>query len=160
MKKVLLAIGYWFLSLTWGLLMTVIGLLVTAFIIVFLRGKVHKNGFSYIVEIGGNWGGVNLGVASLCGGYTATCPNEEWFQHTRRHEFGHGLQNCVFGPLFPFLVAIPSAVRYHYQNWRSKKGLHNKDYDAAIYEYTASKYGYKAINSIENQYMPYTYVRR
>ena len=68
MKKILFATLFWFLSLTWGLLMTVIGLLVTAFCIIFLKGKVHKNGFSYIVEIGGNWGGLNLGAVSLCGG--------------------------------------------------------------------------------------------
>ena len=160
MKKVLLATLFWFLSLTWGLLMTFIGLIVTLVAIVFFKGKVHRNGFTYIVEVGGNWGGLSLGAVALCGGYTTVCQDVEWFQHTRRHEFGHGLQNCVLGPLFPFLVAIPSAVRYHYQNHRSKRGLPNKDYDAAIYEYTASKYGYKAINSIENQYMPYTYVRR
>ena len=150
MRKVLLAILFWFLSLTWGLLMTVIGLLVTAFCIIFLKGKVHKNGFSYIVEIGDNWGGLNLGAVSLCGGYTTICPDEEWFQHTRRHEFGHGLQNCVLGPLFPFLVAIPSAIRYHYQNHRSKKGLPNKEYDAIWFEGTATKFGTRAINKIEN----------
>jgi len=149
MKKVLLAILFWFLSLTWGLLMTLIGLLVTAFAIIFLKGKVHRNGFSYIVEVGGNWGGLNLGAVSLCGGYTTTCPDEEWFQHTRRHEFGHGLQNCILGPLFPFLVAIPSAIRYHYQNYRSRKGLPNKEYDAIWFEGTATKYGTRAINKIE-----------
>ena len=149
MKKVLLAILFWFLSLTWGLLMTLIGLLVTAFAIIFLKGKVHRNGFSYIVEVGGNWGGLNLGAVSLCGGYTTTCPDEEWFQHTRKHEFGHGLQNCILGPLFPLLVAIPSAIRYHYQNCRSRKGLPNKEYDAIWFEGTATKYGTRAINKIE-----------
>ena len=28
------------------------------------------------------------------------------------HEFGHTFQNCLFGPLFPLIVAIPSAIRY------------------------------------------------
>ena len=28
------------------------------------------------------------------------------------HEFGHTFQNCLLGPLFPFMVAIPSAIRY------------------------------------------------
>ena len=150
MKKTLFAILFWLLSLTWGLLMTLIGLLVTAFVIVFLKGKVHKNGYSYIVEIGGDWGGLNLGAVSLCGGYTTTCPNEKWFQHTRRHEFGHSLQNCILGPLFPFLVSIPSAIRYHYQNSRSKKGLSNKDYNAVWFESTASKFGTAVVDEIEN----------
>ena len=119
--------------------MSLIGLITALICIIFLKGKVHKNGFTVIIEVGGNWGGVNLGCISLCGGYTTVCPDENWFQHTRRHEFGHSLQNLIFGPLFPFLVAIPSAIRYHYQNYRSKKGLSNKEYDAIWFEGMATK---------------------
>ena len=158
--KVLKMIGYWFLQLTWGALLTIVGLLVTAFCIVFLKGKAHKNGYSYIVEIGGNWGGLELGAVALCGGYTTKCPNEKWFQHTRRHEFGHSLQNLIFGPFMLFVVTIPSAIRYHYQNYRSKKGLPNKPYDQAIYEYTASKWGYYAINKLEGTNLEYTFKRK
>ena len=129
--------------------MTFIGLVVTGFCILFLKGKVHKNGFSYIVEIGGNWGGLDLGAVSLCGGYTTKCPDENWFQHTRRHEFGHSFQNIIWGPLFPFVIAIPSAIRYHYQNWRSSKGLPNKEYDAIWFEGQATRWGTKAIEKIE-----------
>ena len=147
--KTLLKIGYWILQLTWGIIMTFIGLVVTGFCILFLKGKVHKNGFSYIVEIGGNWGGLDLGAVSLCGGYTTKCPDENWFQHTRRHEFGHSFQNIIWGPLFPFVIAIPSAIRYHYQNWRSSKGLPNKEYDAIWFEGQATRWGTKAIEKIE-----------
>ena len=129
--------------------MTFIGLVVTGFCILFLKGKVHKNGFSYIVEVGGNWGGLDLGAVSRCGGYTTKCPDENWFQHTRRHEFGHSLQNIIWGPLFPFVIAIPSAIRYHYQNWRSSKGLPNKEYDAIWFEGQATRWGTKAIEKIE-----------
>jgi hypothetical protein len=52
--------------------------------------------------------------------------------------------------LFPFIVAIPSAIRYHYQNYRSSKGLSNKEYDAIWFEGMATKWGTKAINKIEN----------
>jgi len=149
MKKVLKCIGYWFISLTWGLLLTLVGLIVTLFAIIFLNGKVHRNGFSYIVEIGGNWGGLNLGAVALCGGYTTKCPDEEWFEHTRRHEFGHSLQNLIFGPFMLFVVTIPSAIRYHYQNYRSRKGLPNKEYDGIWFEGTASRWGTKVIDKIE-----------
>ena len=50
MKKFL----YWLGQLTWGLPLTLLGLIVTSFCILFLHGKVHKNGWSYIVEVGGN----------------------------------------------------------------------------------------------------------
>ena len=129
--------------------MSLIGLITALICIIFLKGKVHRNGFTFIVEAGGNWGGINLGCVSLCGGYTTVCPNENWFQHTRRHEFGHSLQNLIFGPLFPFIVAIPSAIRYHYQNYRSSKGLPNKEYDAIWFEGMATKWGTKIIDKIE-----------
>lgn len=149
MKKVLLGILYWIGQLTWGIIMSLIGLIAALICNIFLKGKAHKNGFTFIVEVGGNWGGVNLGCVSLCGGYTTVCPDKEWFQHTRKHEFGHSLQNLIFGPLFPFIVAIPSAIRYHYQNYRDLKGLPNKEYDAIWFEGTATKWGTKAINWIE-----------
>lgn len=149
MKKVLLSILYWIGQLTWGIIMSLIGLITALICIIFLKGKVHRNGFTFIVEVGGNWGGLNLGCVSLCGGYTTVCPDENWFQHTRRHEFGHSLQNLIFGPLFPFIVAIPSAIRYHYQNYRSSKGLPNKEYDAIWFEGQATKWGTKAIDNIE-----------
>jgi hypothetical protein len=44
-------------------------------------------------------------------------------EHTMAHECGHGLQNCIWGPLFPFVIAIPSAVRYWYREFLHK---HNK----------------------------------
>ena len=69
MKKTLLKIGFWFLSLTWGVLMTLIGLIGLAFCWTFLKCKVHKNGFTAIVELGGNWGGVSLGAIAFCGGW-------------------------------------------------------------------------------------------
>ena len=147
MKKVL----YWIIQLTWGALMTIPGLLVTGFCILFLKGKVHKNGWSYIVEIGGNWGGLDLGAVALCGGYTTKTPDENWFQHTRRHEFGHSFQNIIWGPLFPFVIALPSAIRYHYQNARSKKGLPNKEYDAIWFEGQATRWGTAMIAKIEKE---------
>lgn len=66
-------IVYWALQLTWGALLTVPGLLVALFAIAFLKAKVHRNGYSFIVEFGGDWGGLNLGAVSFCGGYTTKC---------------------------------------------------------------------------------------
>ena len=147
MKKIL----YWFWSLTWGALLSIPGLLVALFLIIFMHKsiKIHKNGYSFIIEVGGNWGGFNLGVVSLCGGYTTIYSDDEWFQHTRRHEFGHSLQNLIFGPLMPFIVTLPSVVRYHYQNYRSKRGLPNREYDEIWFEGTATKWGTKLIDKLE-----------
>ena len=150
MKKTLLKIGFWFLSLTWGVLMTLIGLIGLAFCWTFLKCKVHKNGFTAIVELGGNWGGVSLGAIAFCGGYTMNCPDPDYFQHVRRHEFGHSIQNVIWGPLFPFAIAIPSAIRCGYHKWRRKRNLPNATYDSIWFEGQATKWGTKAIDSIED----------
>lgn len=149
-KKILFGILYWVAQCTWGILMTSIGLIVTGFCILFLRGKVHRNGYSYIVEIGGDWGGLEFGAFSLCGGYTTSCPDEEWFYHTRCHEFGHSLQNIIWGPLYPFVIGIPSIIRYHYRNYRRNKGLENPDYDSIWFEGQATNWGTKAVIKIEH----------
>ena len=114
--------------------MTLIGLFAAAFCLAFLKGKPHKNGYSFIIEVGGNWGGVNLGVVSLCGGYTTKCIDYGWFEETRRHEAGHGLQNLIFGPLFPFIVSVPSAIRY----WLSHFGKLKSGYYDVWFESTAT----------------------
>lgn len=131
--------------------MTLIGLIVSIICIIFFKGKAHKNGFSYIVEVGGNWGGVSLGAVSLCGNYYGS----DYWEHVRRHEFGHSIQNIILGPFFPFLVAFPSVVRY----WLANAGKLKQDYDYAWFEYTASKWGYAIINKLENSNLLYTYKR-
>ena len=143
MKKFL----YWFISLTWGALLSIPGLLVALFIVVFLKGKVHKNGYSFIVEFGGNWGGLNLGVVSFCGGYTTTCKDLKWFESTRRHEAGHSIQNLMLGPLTLFIVTIPSAIRYWYRVLTPNK--QHSDYYAIWFERTANTLGERYINKVE-----------
>lgn len=138
-KKILMIILYWIISLTWGGLLSIPGLLITLFVIIFLKGKPHRNGCSYIVEVGGNWGGLELGCVALCGNYSSS--NTRWFEHTRRHEFGHSIQQLIFGPLQMFIVGIPSATRYWYQRIRSNKGLKNKPYDSIWFENTATRWG-------------------
>ena len=151
MRK-LMFIGYWFLSLTWGCLLTIPGLLV-ALVLSLCRCKVHKNGFGIIVEVGGNWGGFDMGPVSLCGRYSqidGPCYDMDWYEHTRRHEFGHSLQNIIFGPFQLFIVVIPSVIRYHYQNWRDNKGLENKPYNSIWFEGTASAWGSNFIDKLYN----------
>jgi len=65
---------YWALQVTWGIIMNIAGLFTYLFLITFMKNKIkiHKNGYSVIIEVGGNWGGVNLGALSLCGDYSKT----------------------------------------------------------------------------------------
>lgn len=145
-KKIILGILYWLWSLTWGCLMTIPGLLITGFCIIFLKGKPHKNGFSYIVEIGGNWGGLELGCVALCGNYYG----KDYYDYIRKHEFGHSIQQLIFGPLQPFLIGIPSAIRYWYDRLDKKHKRSTDWYDSIWFEGTATKWGSAWIDKIEN----------
>ena len=146
-KKICLGILWWIWQLTWGGLMTIPGLIATAFAIVFLKGTPHKNGFSYIVEIGGDWGGLEIGAVAFCGRYSVA--NPAWYEHTRRHEFGHNMQQLIFGPFQLFIVWIPSACRYWYFNLTPTKK--HRDYDDIWFEGTATRWGTKCINLIEGE---------
>ena len=101
--KTLKIILFYIASFTWGAVMSVIG--AVACLALLITGHKPKL-FHHVVyfEVGKNWGGVNLGVVFLC---SKDCP-----ESTHKHESGHGIQNVWFGPLMPFIVGIPSALRY------------------------------------------------
>ena len=159
-KKILFIILFWLVSCTWGIIMTTIGAIATGLLnLIQLIGKwfgkdfkikTHKNGCSFITEVGGNWGGVELGAFALCGNYSTTSP--QWFDHTRKHEFGHAIQHLYLGPLFIFVVAIPSASRYWYQRIMRKKGKQFPEnwYDSIWFESGATKTGEKFVDWLEN----------
>ena len=127
---------FYFLSFTWGLPMTLIGCVVAAALLV-VGYKPKKCGWCWYFEIGEDWGGVELGVVFLT--------NKNPSEHIKSHEHGHGLQNCVFGFLMPFIVCIPSATRYWYREYlvRSGKKKYSElpDYDSVWYEGQATTLG-------------------
>lgn len=128
---------FWVLSCTWGLPMTLIGMV--ALLVLMAAGKKPKRfGYSYHIEVGKGWGGVSLGPVFL----TSENPSFE----TKCHEFGHSLQNCCFGPLFPILIGIPSVVRYWYRELRSRIGKPcTTDYDSIWFEGQATVWGFELI---------------
>lgn len=131
---------FYLLSFTWGLPMTLIGCLVAAVLLV-LGYKPNKWGWCWYFEVGENWGGLELGVIFLT--------NKNPSEHIKNHEHGHGFQNCIFGFLMPFIVCIPSAVRYWYREYlvlsNRKKSYELPDYDSVWFERQASNLGTKFI---------------
>ena len=159
-KKILFSIMFWVVSCTWGIIMTTIGAVATVGLNLIkvigtwfgedLKIKTHRNGCSFITEVGGNWGGLELGAFALCGNYSEN--NKAWFAHTRKHEFGHAIQHLYMGPLFIFIVAIPSAARYWYKRIMQNNGkkFPNDWYDSIWFEGGATKTGEKFIDWLEN----------
>lgn len=136
-KKAIACVAFWLLSFTWGILATLVGAVAAAAAIC-IGGKPEANGVSIIVRIGKDWGGVSLGAFALC--------SEESFEHVRKHEFGHSIQNCAFGPLWPLIVGLPSAVRYWVFEWRRHRGKQNPEYDSVWFEGTATKWGTRFVD--------------
>lgn len=130
MKKLI----FWLVSCTWGSLLTVFGALAAlGFMIAGCKPKWFYN--SIYFEIGKGWGGFNMGP------FFFIC--EDANKGVKSHEAGHGLQNCILGPLTPFIVTIPSVIRYHYIEYMWKKGQRHKipEYDAIWFEGQATRLG-------------------
>jgi len=103
--KIIKTILFWLLSCTWGIIMTIIGLL-TALGLLISGKKPHKFGYGFYFIVEGDWGGVNLGPVFIVSGNTLSL---------KKHESGHGIQNIIYGPFFPLLVGIPSMARYQFR---------------------------------------------
>lgn len=119
---------FWLLSLTWGLPMTLVG--AAAALILYWRGYLPTRwGPCWVFAVGEGWGGINLGPVVLV--------SKESRSNTINHEVGHALQNCVWGFLFPFVIAIPSVIRYWIREWTKP----TTGYDDIWFEGQATKLG-------------------
>ena len=145
MRKVLSYLCFWFISLTWGGLMTFIGAIVA--VVLLLTGhKPHKFGPNIYFVVGKhNWGGLELGAFFLID------KSDEYLM--KLHEAGHGLQNLIWGPLMPFVISIPSAIRYWYREYIRKKDIDAwvklPSYYSIWFEGQASRWGLKVYGGIK-----------
>ena len=103
MKKMFSYTIFWILQCTWGIIMTLIGGLV-ALALLITGHKPHHIGPTIYFKVGKNWGGFEMGGFFIC--------DQNCNKSLMYHECGHGIQNLIFGPLFPFIITIPSATRY------------------------------------------------
>ena len=124
---------FYILSFTWGILMTTIGCIAAA-VLLLVGIQPNKYGYCWHFEVGNGWGGLNLGPVLL------TCKNASVY--VKNHEHGHGLQNCKYGP-YMIIIGLMSAVRYWYRELRyNRKGLTpTTTYESVWYEAEATKLG-------------------
>lgn len=132
---------FYLLSFTWGLPMTIIGLIV-ALALIIAGKKPEKYGYCLHFKVGNNWGGVSFGIVFI----TDKTPSE----HTKMHEVGHSIQGCYWGLLMPFVIGLPSTIRYWYRElkyYRKGKTPPTK-YDDAWFEGDATRRGTKFIKGL------------
>ncbi len=136
--KVIKGIGFWFVSLTWGLPMTLLGALI-ALALLMTGHKPKRFHYNIYFEVGEGWGGMEYGGFFFV--------NKNPSLHTRQHEAGHGLQNLMLGVFMPFVICIPSAVRYWYREYLVRSGKKRyfelPAYDSIWFEGWATRLGEK-----------------
>lgn len=133
---------YFILSLTWGLPLTLIGCVVSAVLMFFgIKPKRFLYGFYFPIT---NGSGFNMGPIFI----VSKNPSE----YLLKHEFGHSIQNCFFGPFVFLLVVIPSVIRFWYREYLvfTKQSAYNElpPYDSIWFEGTATKFGEKYLQHL------------
>ncbi len=128
--------GFWIISCTWGIIMTLIGAVVAlALLITGHKPQLYHGRVRF--EVGTGWGGFS------CGGFIVTNKNPS--THLKQHEAGHSIQNIMLGIFMPFLVAIPSMIRYWYREYLvssgKKKSSELPAYDSIWFEGWATSLG-------------------
>ena len=123
--KAIKYILYIFIQWTWGFIQSFIGLML--FIKYAAKGNKHVFYHGAIMtyhEEG--WGGVSLGMFTFVNGTRS----QEWLKDTEPHEYGHTIQSLILGPLYCFVIGIPSSVLCN-----GKKGIEKRKQGASYYDY-------------------------
>lgn len=119
---------YYILLFTWGLPLTLVGLITTG--VLKALGKQPKKFLStWYIPVGKHWGGLELGCCFIV--------DESEALSTLKHETGHTFQNAIFGVFTIFIEFIPSAIRY----WTRKVSGSKKPYDSIWFEGSATFIG-------------------
>lgn len=136
---------YYLLNYTWGLPLTIVGWFV-ALALIITGHKPRRYGPCFVFSVGGqNWGGFSIGTTIVVDTDPFNFPQDPGY-HTDilDHEFGHSVQNALFGPFMLFVVSIPSMIRYWWATWKMKRDRGftlTFDYYSIWFEATASSWG-------------------
>lgn len=124
---------YYILNFTWGIILTSLGYLLMLILLPF--GKVKKFNYCLYLELNGKTGwGFAMGTVFFVGNGAS--------DRMKQHEFGHTVQNAIYGPLQIFLVALPSIIRFWYRQYLYfRKRFPKSVYDSIWFENTASYIG-------------------
>ena len=135
--------AFYVLSFTWGLPMTLFGCVV-ALVLTLAGYKSERYGWSRCFRVGNDhWGGFEAGFF-----FVRDTSHDEYIT---THEFGHAIQNCIFGPLMPFIISIPSTARYWHRVRQEKRGVcPGRGYYEIWFEAQASKLGRRYADAIRD----------
>lgn len=81
---------------------------------------------------------LNCGSVSL-GKHIFLCKGHWGNTRVMKHEFGHYLQNLILGPLYLFVIAIPSLI------WAGCFGWYRKKHNVSYYSFYTEKWANKLV---------------
>jgi hypothetical protein len=134
---------YYILTFTWGILPNILGLFVSLFFKYILKAETKMEYGRCVFIAGNDWGGLSLGNFVFMSKSAASDSS------ILSHEIGHSLQNIIWGPLFLFVIGIPSATRCWYRETSAYIDHPEKhtDYDAIWFEGQATEWGTKYVEA-------------
>lgn len=94
---------FYLIQFTWGLPQNIAGALL-AFLYRKNKKEIYHN--SLITYHDSDWGGISLGIFILLNDNRS----KEWIDKTKVHEYGHTIQSLILGPLYIFIIGIPSII--------------------------------------------------
>lgn len=134
---------YILIQWTWGFIQNILGLFCCAF---YIKSK-H---FLYHGAVATFWNKKTcMGLGMFIFMSKKTIPSEnvqELLNNTKAkeiliHEYGHTIQSMILGPLFLFVIGIPSFVWAHHPYYKNKRKQENISYFSAWQERWASSLG-------------------
>ena len=125
---------FYFIQFTWGFTVNFVGLLI--FLCCRIRFSSVRFRNSIVTCLPGNHGGLSLGIFIFL-----SVPRTAENSGLCAHEYGHTVQCLFLGPLYWFVVAIPSVIwRCFFDGYRKKRHI---PYDFLYCERWATAWGKK-----------------
>jgi hypothetical protein len=131
---------FYLIQFTWGLLANIIG--GTGFLIFLFTRYKHESFYNaYITYVPGkeHKGAISLGIFIFVTVKEGEPHDKYWNRDNSIHEYGHTYQNLILGPLYLFIIGVPSLVWAQcFNTYREKNKI---DYYSFYTETWASKLG-------------------
>ena len=106
------------LQCSWGILQTFIGAVLIVWCVVFCKQKPFLYRDSIACVLPNKSGSLSVGLFFFL--HPKAADNE----YTKQHEWGHTRQSLILGPLYLFVIALPSMVWCNcFKKYREKKDL-------------------------------------
>ena len=97
---------FYIVQFTWGLPQNLVGLVL--YMLMYKKGKHERFYGSFVTYINTSkpFGGVSFGIFI----FINSDKDDDWIRDTLIHEYGHTIQSLILGPLWFFVIALPSVV--------------------------------------------------